>query len=65
MVSSTAGAWIIVDLAPEPIRVRLLLIVICSVYVPGSTLIVSPGLAASIADCIVGKSDGTLSGKRH
>ena len=44
--SSTGGDSIIVDFAPEPIIVRLLLIVICSVYVPGSTFIVSPGFEA-------------------
>jgi hypothetical protein len=58
--SSSGGASIIVDFAPEPIIVRLLLIVICSLYVPGSTFIVSPGLEAFIAACIVGKSVGTV-----
>jgi hypothetical protein len=56
---STSGASIIVDFAPEPMIVRLLLIVICSVYVPDNTLITSPSLAASIASCIVSKSIGT------
>jgi len=54
--SSNGGASIIVDFAPEPIIVRLLLILICSVYVPGNTFIRSPSFAAFIADCIVGKS---------
>jgi hypothetical protein len=45
----TVGALIIVDFEPEPIIVRLLLIVSCSVYVPGNTLITSPSLAAFIA----------------
>ncbi len=49
-----------VVLAPDHIIVRLLLIVICSVYVPGSTFIILPGVAAFIAACIVGKSVGTV-----
>jgi len=56
----TAGASIVVDLAPEPIIVRLLDMTSCSVYVPARTLIVSPPLAASIAFCMVGKSVGTV-----
>ena len=54
-----ADALITVDFAPAPVRVKVLVIVICSVYVPGST-IVSPALAASIASCNVGKSFGTV-----
>lgn len=58
--SNSVGALIMVDWAPVPTSVTLLLIVSCSVYIPGSTFIVSPGLAASIADCIVGYSLGTV-----
>ena len=47
--SSNGGASIIVDFVPEPMIVRSLLIVICSIDVPGNTLIISPSLAASIA----------------
>jgi hypothetical protein len=55
-----ADALITVDFAPAPVRVKVLIIVICSVSVPGSTLIVSPALAASIAPCNVGKLFGTV-----
>lgn len=58
--SPDGGASIIVDFAPEPKIVKLLFIVICSVYVPGNTFIISPSFAASIADCIVAKSVGTI-----
>ena len=54
-----AAALITVDFAPPPVRVKVLGIVICPVYVPESTLIVSPALA-TIAACNVGKSVGTV-----
>ena len=59
-MSSSGGDSTIVDSEPEPIIVKFLLIVICSVYVPGNTFIVSPGFEAFIAACIVGKSVGTV-----
>jgi hypothetical protein len=57
---NTSGVSIIVDFAPEPIIVKFLLIVSCSVYVSGNTFIVSPGFEAFIAAYIVGKSVGTV-----
>jgi hypothetical protein len=60
-----AGALMIVFSEPVPTRVRLLLMVSCSLYVPGSTFIVSPGLAASIADWILGYHLERFSKRKH
>ena len=57
--SSNGGDSIMVDFAPDPTIVRLLVILSCSLYVPGNTLITSPSSAALIASCIVSKSIGT------
>ena len=53
LVFNTAGTLIKVDFAPDPVSIKFLPIVICSVYVPGSTFTVFPELAAFIAACMV------------
>ena len=63
--TSVRGARMIVTPRPAPLIRRALWIVTCSTYVPGSTLIVSPGLAASTADWIVGYAEGTTSTDRE
>jgi len=50
----------IVKSMPVPISAMDLLMVRCSLYVPSATRIVSPVVALLMADCIVGKSVGTL-----
>lgn len=45
---------------PSPFIVTCLFISRFSIYIPGRTRIVSPGLAAFMADCIVLYSEGTM-----